>query len=500
MYPIDFFWRAAQRFPDRDAIDASTGIVSYRRLANQVRALAAALLALDARQGTRVAICARNSPEHITMLLAVLACGKVWIPLDPKSPQPQLRRIVDATEPTILVHDEDCLGLLKGAPGKLLSMATVPSLCAEHGNAAQPEFEAPDSSTQSIKFTGGTTGLPKAVMQPYRAWMANIVNQMHAWKFNERDRYVIAAPLTHGASTFLLPVLAQGGCHVLPREPGALAVRDAFRDRRGTVCFMPPTLIYMLMGLAGATRSDYSELRLLIYGAAPMPPEKIREVRAFFGPVLAATYGQTEAPSILTAMQPEEFEDEANWGAVGRPTLFTDVAIMDPNGRRLRSGEIGEIVARGDLVMTGYLGLPEKTAQTVKDGWLHTGDLGLLDDRGLLYIRGRLKEMLITGGFNVYPVDVENALGKHPAVHECAVFGIPDEKWGEAVQAAVQRRPGHSATEVELKAFVRDQLGAVQTPKRIHLRDTLPRSSAGKVLKDAIRAELFGEASQGRPE
>jgi acyl-CoA synthetase (AMP-forming)/AMP-acid ligase II len=150
--------------------------------------------------------------------------------------------------------------------------------------------------------------------------------------------------------------------------------------------------------------------------------------------------------------------------------------------------------------MTGYLGLPEKTAQTVKDGWLHTGDLGLLDDRGLLYIRGRLKEMLITGGFNVYPVDVENALGKHPAVHECAVFGVPDEKWGEAVQAAVQLRPGHTATEAELKTFVRDLLGAVQTPKRIHLRDTLPRSTAGKVLNDAIRAELLGEASQGRPE
>lgn len=489
MYPIDFFWRAAQRWPDRTAIDAPEGAVTYAELAAQVRALAAALLELDPEPQSRVAICAQNSASHIAVLLAVLACGKVWVPLNPKSTRPEIRRIVDVTEPSILVLDADSAGLLEGAPGARLACESgaLAILAARHAQAPQPLFDLPESATQAIKFTGGTTGLPKGVMQPYRAWMANITNQIQAWGFDEHERYVMAAPITHGTSTYLLPILAQGGCHVLLRGVGAESVRAAFREHGGTVCFMPPTLVYMLMALPGASRADFPHLRRLIFGGAPMPSEKIREVRAFFGPVLCTTYGQTEAPQILTVMRPEDFEDERNLAAVGRTSWFSDLAIMSPDGRLLPTGEVGEVVARGDLLMTGYWRLPDKTAETLVDGWLHTGDRGLIDERGYLYLKDRLKDMVITGGFNVYPVDVENALGQHPAVHECAVFGIPDDKWGETVQAAVQLRPGRQATEAELIAFVRERLGPVQTPKRIHFHESLPRSPVGKVLKSAVR-------------
>ena len=476
MYPIDFFWRAAQRWPERIAIDAPEGVIHYQRLAQQVAALAAALLAIDPAPQSRVGICAGNSAEHIVALLAVLACGKVWVPLNPKSTRPEIRRIVDATEPTILVLDAACSGLLDGAPGQRI-----------HSGAAPPSFWLPQEATQAIKFTGGTTGLPKGVMQTYRAWMANICNQIQAWGFDEHERYVVAAPITHGTSTYILPILAQGGCHVVLAEAGAEAVRAAFRERGGTVCFMPPTLVYMLMALPGASRADFPRLRRLIYGGAPMPSDKIREVRDFFGPVLGTTYGQTEAPQILTVMRPEDFEDARNWAAVGRSTWFSDVAIMAPDGRLLPAGEVGEVVARGDLLMSGYWRLPEKTTETIVDGWLHTGDRGLIDERGFLFLKDRLKDLVITGGFNVYPVDVEDALGRHPAVHECAVFGIPDDKWGEAVQAAVQLRAGQQASEAELIAFVRERLGPVQTPKHIHFHASLPRSAVGKVLKTTLR-------------
>ncbi|MCU4118309.1 class I adenylate-forming enzyme family protein [Variovorax sp. N23] len=502
MYPIDFFWRAAERWPERIAIDAPEGTTRYDTLAARVAALAAALVAIDPTPQSRVGICAKNSAEHITALLAVLACGKVWVPLNPKSTRPEIRRIVDATEPSILVLDGDCAGLLDGAPGERIhthgpsgeGAPTVAGLVARHAGTARPAFTLPDDATQAIKFTGGTTGAPKGVMQPYRAWMANIANQIHAWGFDAHERYIVAAPITHGTSTYIVPILAQGGCHVVLAEAGAEAVRTAFRERGGTVCFMPPTLVYMLMALPGASRADFPQLRRLIYGGAPMPPEKIREVRAFFGPVLGTTYGQTEAPQILTVMRPEDFEDERNWAAVGRTAWFSDVAVMAPDGRLLPTGEVGEVVARGDLVMTGYWRLPEKTAETLVDGWLHTGDRGLIDARGYLYLKDRLKDMVITGGFNVYPVDVENALGQHPAVHECAVFGIPDDKWGEAVQAAVQLRPGQQATEAELIAFVRERLGPVQTPKRVHFHDSLPRSPVGKVLKTAVREQALATA------
>ena len=502
MFPIDFFWRAAQRWPDRIAIDTPQGPIYYATLAKRVKSLAAGLEALDPSLQSRVAICAGNSAYHITALLAILACGKVWVPLNPKSTHPEIQRIINITEPSIIVLDSTNQDLLKGAPGSWVytgsdsdaSSRSMDELIHLHEDAPQPSFELPLDAIQAIKFTGGTTGAPKGVMQPYRAWMANITNQIQVWGFDEHERYVVAAPITHGTSTYIVPILAQGGCHVILDGAGAEVVRAAFRDGRGTVCFMPPTLVYMLMALPNASKNDFPQLRRLIYGGAPMPPEQVRKVRDFFGPVLGTTYGQTEAPQILTVMRPEDFEDPNNWAAVGRPTWFSDVAIMSPEGKILPTGEIGEVVARGDLLMNGYWRLPEKTAETIIDGWLHTGDRGLIDERGFLYLKDRLKDIVITGGFNVYPVDVENALSQHPAVHECLVFGLPDEKWGETVQAAVQLHPGKKVDEAELMTFVRNLLGPVQTPKRVHFYESLPRSNVGKLLKSAVIEKLISPA------
>ena len=502
MFPIDFFWRAAQRWPNRIAIDTPAGPIHYATLSARVKALAASLTALDPTLQSRVAICAGNSADHITALLAILACGKAWVPLNPKSTHPEIQRIINVTEPSIIILDAANQDLLKGAPGAWIytgmnsdpSARSMDELIHLHEDAPQPSFELPLDAIQAIKFTGGTTGAPKGVMQPYRAWMANITNQIQVWGFDEHERYVVAAPITHGTSTYIVPILAQGGCHVILDGAGAEVVRSAFRERHGTVCFMPPTLVYMLMALPNASRDDFPKLRRLIYGGAPMPPEQVRKVRDFFGPVLGTTYGQTEAPQILTVMRPEDFEDPNNWAAVGRPTWFSDVAIMSPEGKLLPTGEIGEVVARGDLLMNGYWRMPEKTAETIIDGWLHTGDRGLIDERGFLYLKDRLKDIVITGGFNVYPVDVENALSQHPAVHECLVFGLPNEKWGETVQAAVQLHPGKTADEAELIAFVRNLLGPVQTPKRVHFYESLPRSNVGKLLKSAVIQKLHTPA------
>ncbi len=498
MFPIDFFWRAVQRWPDRIAIDTPQGPIHYATLSKRVKALATGLTALDPTLQSRVAICAGNSADHITALLAILACGKVWVPLNPKSTHPEIQRIINVTEPSIVILDAANQDLLKGATGSWIytgadsdaTSRTMAELIQLYEDAPQPTFELPLDAIQAIKFTGGTTGAPKGVMQPYRAWMANISNQIQVWGFDEHERYVVAAPITHGTSTYLLPILAQGGCHVILDGAGAEVVRTAFRERRGTACFMPPTLVYMLMALPNASRDDFPKLRRLIYGGAPMPPEQVRKVRDFFGPVLGTTYGQTEAPQILTVMRPEDFDDPDNWAAVGRTTWFSDVAIMSPEGKLLPNGEIGEVVARGDLLMNGYWRMPEKTAETIVDGWLHTGDRGLIDERGFLYLKDRLKDIVITGGFNVYPVDVENALSQHPAVHECLVFGLPDEKWGETVQAAVQLHPNKHADEPELIAFVRNLLGPVQTPKHIHFYESLPRSNVGKLLKGAVIEKL----------
>ncbi len=499
MYPIDFFFRAAQRHPERIALSGPQGSLCYAELAAQVRALAAALQALDPEPQSRVALCAGNTAEHILALLAVLASGKIWVPLNYRSTEREIGRILDATQPSIIIGDESGLPLLgppaagrvhlHDAPGS----PTLASLLHRHAGQQPARHDLSRDATQAIKFTGGTTGLPKGVMQPYRAWNAGIVNQIAHWKLTCEDRYVVCAPITHGTGTYLLPVLAQGGTHLLLDGSGPAAVTQAFRERGGTMSFMPPTLIYMLMAQEGVSRADFPRLRNLIYGGAPMPPELIDRARAFFGPVLGTTYGQTEAPQIVTVLPPGELEDPANRGSVGRCTWYSELAIRAPDGKLLPAGEMGEVGVRGDLVMTGYWRLPDKTAETLVDGWLHTGDVGLVDERGFLFLKDRLRDVIITGGFNVYPVDVENALSSHPAVYECAVFGLPDEKWGEAVHAAVQFHPGCSADAQALQEHVRGLLGPVQTPKHIHVHQSLPKSSVGKVLKNAVRETALKE-------
>jgi acyl-CoA synthetase (AMP-forming)/AMP-acid ligase II len=483
MYPIDFFFRAAEQYPERIALDGPEGQVTYSQLAADTRALAAALQELDPAPQTRVAICAGNSARHILALLAVLASGKVWVPLNYRSTEREIGRILDATEPSIVIVD----GV--GAP---LALDELLARCA----GREPQRHAlPRDATQAIKFTGGTTGLPKGVMQPYHAWNAGIINQIMSWGLTHEDRYVVAAPITHGTGTYLLPVLARGGAHLLLDGVTPASITAAFRERGGTLSFMPPTLIYMIMAQPGVSRADFPRLRNLIYGGAPMPVEKIDRAREFFGPVLGTTYGQTEAPQIMTVLRPADLEAPENRASVGRVTWLSDVAIMSPDGALLPRGEIGEVVVQGDLVMSGYWRLPEKTAETVVDGWLHTGDTGLIDARGYLFLKDRLRDVIITGGFNIYPVDVENALSAHPAVYECSVFGLPDDKWGEAVHAAVQFHPGAQADADELKTHVRALLGPVATPKQFHIHDSLPRSSVGKVLKNAVRDAALKETS-----
>jgi fatty-acyl-CoA synthase len=498
MYPVDFFYRYARLHPGEIAIESPSEHVSYGELAARVDALAHAFQQFDPAPQSRVGICAYNSVDHIVALLAVLAAGKTWVPLNPRNSASELNRILDVTTPSIVVSDNkflETLGL-QAIPHVVVtgegndSLPALRQLTTEHAGRAPAPNAASMDAVQAIKFTGGSTGTPKGVMQPYRAWKATLINQIHAYRFNKQDRYLVASPVTHGASTYILPILAQGGCHVILDEVNPKSVLEAFRRRGITTTFMPPTLIYMLMAEAGTEREHFPALRHLIYGGAPMPQEKIRAVQRFFGPVLETTYGQTEAPQIVTFMSAEEFAQEENIGSVGRMGLVSDMAIMDPQGRLLPTGEVGEIVVRGDLVMAGYWNMPDKTAETIIDGWLHTGDRGYLDARGYLYLRDRLREVIITGGFNVYPIDVENVLTRHPAVHESAVFGIDDDKWGEAVHAAIQLKPAQQVSAEELIAFAKHELGSVKAPKQIHFYESLPRSAVGKVQKDAVKREV----------
>jgi acyl-CoA synthetase (AMP-forming)/AMP-acid ligase II len=274
----------------------------------------------------------------------------------------------------------------------------------------------------------------------------------------------------------------------------------AIERERITHTFLPPTLIYMLLGHADLDQTDKTSLQCLWYGAAPMSASRLEEAINRIGPVMGQLFGQTEAPMMISTLAPaEHFRDDGSLAterlsSAGRPTPLTTVAIMDDEGHLLGPGQRGEIVVRGSLVMAGYYKNPDATAEASQHGWHHTGDVGYLDEDNLLFIVDRAKDMIITGGFNVYSAEVEQALLAHPAVQDCAVIGLPDDKWGERVTAVLQLRAGASVSEAEVRAFVKERLGSVKAPKQVEVWPDLPRSKVGKVLKAEVKAQLKAAA------
>ena len=317
-----------------------------------------------------------------------------------------------------------------------------------------------------------------------------------SYPFRPRPRYLALAPLTHAAGVLCFPVMTLGGEIVIMPKPDLTEFLALIERHRVTHTFLPPTLIYMLLGHPGLAGTDLTSLQCLWYGAAPMSAARLEEALTRIGPVLGQLFGQSEAPMMISTLAPaEHFRDDGSLAterlsSAGRPTPLTTVAIMDEEGRLLGRGERGEIVVRGSLVMAGYYKNPQASAEASRHGWHHTGDIGYLDDDNYLFIVDRAKDMIITGGFNVYSAEVEQVLLSHPAVQDCAVIGLPDDKWGERVTAVLQLRPGHAVTGDDVRAFVKERLGSVKAPKQVEIWPDLPRSKVGKVLKPEIKSQL----------
>jgi len=319
-----------------------------------------------------------------------------------------------------------------------------------------------------------------------------------SYPFEGRPVYLALAPLTHAAGVLCFPVLSLGGEVVVMRAPDVPAFLDLIGRHGVTHTFLPPTLIYMLLGHEAVATTDLSSLQCFWYGAAPMSTARLEEALRVIGP-MAQLFGQTEAPMMVSMLPPADHYNAdgtvatQRLASAGRPAPLVTVGIMDPDsGELLAAGERGEIVVRGSLVMAGYYKNPEATEAASRHGWHHTGDVGYLDEDGYLFIVDRLKDMIITGGFNVYSAEVEQALMQHPAVRDCAVVGLPDDKWGERVTAVIE--PSAEVAPEELVAFVKARIGSVKAPKQVELWPELPRSRLGKVLKADVRTRLTREA------
>jgi len=494
------FTRAAALRPDAIAVEAAGQTLSYAELLARVHAVAAALQQIEPDPGTRVGICAYNSLDHLIAFLSVFAAGHVWVPLYPRLGAKELPKLAEFVGTRILFTELEHRELFLPTDARLITLGRdgADSLAGleSQGAGKRPQTHIePLDATQAIKFTGGTTGLPKAVMQPVRAWNANIGTQILCWGMGTRDRTLIAAPMTHGGGTYLMPALASGGTLVIEDRLTPERLVEVLDAREIATVFLPPTAIQMMAELPQAQNQAFPMLRNLIYGGGPMRANAVTRAQEVFGPCIATTYGQTEAPQIVTCMAAEELARENLRASVGRETLLTRVGIMDERGALLPPGEAGEVVVRGDLVMTGYWQQREETEQALKGGWLHTGDLGELDAQGFLFLKGRSRDVIISGGFNVYPGDVEHVLGQHEAVRECAAFGVPDEKWGEAVHAAVELEGVVDAR--ALIDHVKAALGPVKAPKRIHVYKMLPRNAYGKLQRQALIDAALEKTAKG---
>jgi fatty-acyl-CoA synthase len=507
MMPIDHFYRAAQQWPERTAVEVSDEFqeisLSYAELTEQVNALAAAFQAIDPTPQSRVGVCGYNTLEHLLGLLATYASGKTWVPLNPRNGNDELSRIVDVTEPSIVVVDGDCLDKLDTQLAHVVlgkqdgvsgfdgdSVANL--IIANEGNAPVRHDLSLDD-LQAIKFTGGSSGVPKGVMQTYRVYNTCVATMLAAFEFDADDRHLLAAPMTHGANTMILPVFAKGGTQLFMGKSNPVAIMDAIERMRATSLFVPPTVIYMMMADENIETRDFSSLRHFIVGGAAMRPDAVAQAMPIFNNAIETCFGQTEAPQIAVCMRAKDWQDPRNYASTGTATLLSQVGIKDPSGKLLAAGEQGEIVLKGDLVMKGYYKMPDKTAETIIGDWLHTGDIGYMDERGYLFIKDRIRDVVITGGFNVYPSDVEAVLGQHPAVKECVVFGLPDDKWGEALHAAIEVHDGQAPSESEIIGYIKSRLDSVKTPKRVHVVDDLPRSPVGKVLRREAKV-MFAES------
>ena len=494
VFPIDFVYAQAIRTPEAPAASDGGRTWNYTRLVAEVDAMAAALQALAGAARPRVAVCGNNTLDHAVTVLAVHACGGIIVPINARNSATEVGAQIARVEPDIIFTEASTAHLFETCTKT--KIAGQPFDGADHlAHSVRTEFagSSPDwpnvvpGDINGIKFTGGTSGAPKAVEQSFLCVETLIRTMVEYFGFDAGDRHLCVAPISHGAGTFMIPILATGGMNHLVEAPTPGHVLALLEDGTGTTTFVPPTMIYAIMDAANGRSPDFPGLRHVIYGAAPMPPEKVVQARAFFRNRLEAVYGQTEMPVVMSILTADEMSDDANIASSGRVTRHCDVAIMDPQGRILGPCEAGEIVGRGPLMMNGYLRMPEETAKTIVDGWLHTGDVGYLDERGYLFIKDRLRDVIISGGFNVYPIEVEDALVQHPAVRECTVFGVPDAKWGERVEVALELAEGAEASEDDIIAFAKELLGSVKAPKCIHISPDLPRSPVGKVVRAEAR-------------
>jgi acyl-CoA synthetase (AMP-forming)/AMP-acid ligase II len=506
---IDHFRRGGRFDPDRAALVQGRRSLSWRDADSLVERIAAAMTSAGIGAGAPIGVFSPNDITAFTAILGIFRLGGIWVPINARNTVIANHHWIGLSRCEVLFYHSSLEAEAQALCPLLSGSALLICIDREDGERSMGDFlsRAGDPAPEplddpgilaNIFPTGGTTGQSKAASWTLRVWETLIGTFWQCMPIDTQPVHLVAGPMTHAAGVLALCVLARGGTNVIIDRPTPELVIDAIACHRITHLYLPPTVVYNLLDYPGVREGDYGSLKYMVVAASPISPAKLREAMEVFGPVVCQCYGQAEAPMFLTFLSTHDLlaGPSDRWASCGRATLATRLEIMADDGTILGPGEKGEIVARGSLVIPHYLHDPDATQSVTINGWHRTGDIGFQDEAGFFSIVDRLKDMIITGGFNVFSAEVEQIVLEHPAILDCAVIGVPDAKWGEAIKAVVQLREGASLMEGEIVALVRNRLGAVHAPKSVEIWPELPRSPAGKVLKRSIRERFWKDAER----
>jgi long-chain acyl-CoA synthetase len=514
----DVLERAVALYGDRPAIIEGDTRYTYSEAAVRVKKLAAGLLKLGLKPGAHIGILANNSHRYWETYFAAHYAGTPLAPFNIRLSAKELEFIIGDGEIKVLLVGPEYLDLLESFRANLTGVDHFIVLAddAPSGmhtyesvlNSADP-IEAPardwhEDDMVNLCYTGGTTGLPKGVMLTQRNVISNAEHALMTFGFAEDDTWLHVAPMFHLADAWACYVMTMvGGAHAFIPGFAPEAFLQTVQSAKVTATILVPTMINFTVNYPAAKDFDLSSLRLLLFGASPMPPDRILAAKELFGPILCQAYGMTETAPLLTAQKLEWLDYDSPEGlerlaSCGREVIGASVRVVDENEQPVAAGGVGEIVARGPNVMRGYWNRPEETAEALRNGWMHTGDVARIDDKGFIFIVDRSKDMIISGGENIFTTETENALYEHPAVLEAAVIGIPDAKWGEAVHAIVVLRDGQSASETDLIDHCKSLIAGYKCPKSVAMHEgSLPISGAGKILKTELRKPYWEGQEKG---
>jgi fatty-acyl-CoA synthase len=516
MRAIDYFDKGADAFPERTAIVGGETRYTYREMREFTHRIARAMWARGLRGEERAAIYSPNDPRVLFCMLGILRAGAVWVPINSRNALDANIQYMNYVEVSWLFYHSSYRDQAQEIMQRVPSLRNCLCIDVEDGpNLSLLRFMDDDAAVEEIDWgdphgnpdrlmglvpTGGTTGPAKGVMVTHLAWgtMTEMANRYWAGDTNE-PVCLTSAPLSHAAGVVAFVMTSLGATNVIMPGFDAIEVLRNIQRFRVTHMFLPPTALYALLSHPQLGNFDYSSLRVFLLVASPVSPDKFKRAVEVFGPCMCQSYGQTEAPMLLTWLDQKTIaaaasgEHPERLRSCGKPTSAVSLALMDDDGRILPPNQPGEIVARGSLVTRGYYKLPDATAEIRTHGWHHTGDIGYRDEDGYFYIVDRKKDVIITGGFNVFCTEVEASVMELPEVHECAVIGVPHEKWGEAVKAIVVLRGSESLTEEAIITHCKARLGGVKAPKSVAFTNEIPKTPAGKTDKKALRKPYWAD-------